>query len=191
MLAEIASTRTQVLTQGYWDVRVQFLRLHDFFSPVAPLDEASVNPALPFNYGPLHLVLAAAGVLTIALPGQPSGRRGHLLLALALVLIASFMMLPESFPVWHIAPELRYAQYPWRLFGVALLGMALLAGASVDWLAHWPRARLAAAGVLIFGLVASLFVYQFPRPYLQFEESPSAFLRYETSFRALRHDGGQ
>ena len=188
--AEIASTRTQVLTQGYWDVRVHFLRLYDFFSSVAPLDEQAVNPELPFNFGPLHLLLAGAGALTAVLPGLPPGRRGHLLLALALVLIASFMMLPESYPIWRVAPALQYAQYPWRLFGVALLGMALLAGAAVDWLARWPRARLTAAGVLVFGLVVSPFVYQFPRPFLQFEESPSAFLRYETGFRAIGTTGG-
>ncbi len=189
-VADMAIARTQVLTQGNWDVRVHFIRLHDFFAAVTPLDDRAVIPALPFNYGALHLLLAGAGALTAVLPGLRPGRRGHLLLALGLVLVASFMMLPESYPIWRSVSVLRYAEYPWRLFGVALLGMALLAGAAVDWLARWPRGQLAAASILVFGLVLSLFVYQFPRPFLQFEESPSAFLRYETSFRAMGTTGG-
>ena len=190
MAAEIAATRVHVLIQGYWDVRLHFLRLHDFFSAVTPLDDRAVNPPLPFTYGPLPLILAGAGALTALLPGQRPGRRGHLLFATGLVLAASFMMLPESYPVWHTVFLLKFAQYPWRVFGVALLGMALLAGAAVDWLARWPPLQRIAAGLLVCGLVLSVFVYQFPRPFLQFEESPAGLLHYETGFRALGTTGG-
>jgi len=190
VVAEVTYTRTQVLTQGYWDVRLHFLHLHDFFASVAPPDGRAVNPALPFNYGPLHLLLAGAGALAAMRPGLRPGRRGHLLFALALLLSASFMMLPDSYPLWRSESVLRYAEYPWRLFGIALLGAALLAGAAVDWLARWPRIRRTAAGALVLGLVLGLFVYQFPRPFLQFEESPAAFLRYETTFRAVGTTAG-
>ena len=193
---DVSFARTQVLTRGLWDVRVHFVRLHDLLAGLKPLDDRAVIPALPFNYGPVHLALAGAGALTAILPGQRPGRRGHLLFALGLALAASFLMLPESYPVWRAMPLLKFAEYPWRLFGVALLGVALLTGAAIDWLGRWPRlqmqgaAQRIAAGVLVAGLVLSLLVYQFPRPFLQFTESPAAFLRYETSFRAVGTTAG-
>ena len=189
-LAELRFARAQVLTQGHWDVRVHFIRLRDFFAAALPLDARAVNPPVPFNYGPLHLPLAALGFSTIFLPRQARGRRGHLLLAAGCVLFASFMMLPESYPVWRIAGPLRYAEYPWRIFGVALLGVSLLAGAAMDWLRRWPLAQRGAALLLILAVPISLMVYQFPRPFYQVDESPAGFLAYETAFRALGTTAG-
>lgn len=189
-IGEMPFTRAQVLTQGHWDVRVHFIRLHDLFAGSPALDARADNPSLPFNFGPLHLPLAALGLATVFLPGQARSRRAHLVMAAVLVVLASFMMLPQSYPVWQAVSPLQFAEYPWRIFGVALLGVSLLAGAALEWLRRWPKWQAAAAALLVLAIPASLMVYQFPRPFLRPVETPAAFLEYETAFRAIGTTAG-
>ena len=138
-VGEMRFTRTQVLTQGYWDVREHFLQAGEFLAESPLLDDRAANPSMPFNFGRLHLILAGLGVLTLLRRSRRPLLRFHILFALAAVLIAAFMMLPASYEIWRVVPLIKYVEYPWRLYGVAFLGSSLLAGP------HWrgssaPRA---------------------------------------------------
>jgi hypothetical protein len=187
---EMRFTRAQVLTQGHWDVRVHFLRAEQFVAESPPLDDRAANPPLPFNFGRLHLVLAGLGALTLLRrPTRPLWRF-HILFALAAVLIAAFMMLPVSYEVWRIVPLIKYAEYPWRLYGVAFLGSSLLVGASLAWLERAPRLQLASGTAAMVGLILATAVYQFPRTFLQVGATPRDYLVYESAFRAVGTTAG-
>jgi hypothetical protein len=74
-------------------------------------------------------VLAAAAAYYVA-KSSAIPRRLHYALLIALGVMSLFMMLPLSRPLWLLAPELHFVQFPWRYavpFGVAfsfLLGAA-------------------------------------------------------------------
>jgi hypothetical protein len=189
-VGEMASTQTQVLTQGHWDVRVHFLRAGDFVARSSLLDDRAANPPLPFNFGWLHLALAGLGALTLLRPPSRPLYRFHIAFALAVAGISAWMMLPASYPLWRVAPLIRYAEYPWRLFGIAFLGSSLLAGGSLAWLERMPRLQLAAGTAAMVGLIVATAGYQFPRPFLQAGATPRDYLAYETAFRAVGTTAG-
>jgi len=189
-IGEMAYTRAQVLTQGHWDVSLHFLRLADFFAPSPLLDGRAANPPLPFNFGRLHLVLAAVGAAVLFKRGLPQITRLHLAFALGGLLVAAFMMLPASLLVWRIVPAIRFAEYPWRLYGVAFLCSSFLAGASMVWLERFARVRLAATAILVIALILAAAPYRFPRPFLNVQDTPGQYLVYEKVFRALGTTAG-
>jgi hypothetical protein len=189
-MGEMADIRTQVLTQGHWDVRVHFLRAWEYVARSPLLDDRAANPTLPFNFGWLHLALAGLGVLTLLRPPARPHWRFHIVFSLAVVLLSAFMMLPPSYPVWRVVPFIKYAEYPWRLFGIAFLGSSLLAGSSLAWLERRPRLQLAAGTAAVVGLIVATAGYQFPRPFLQVGETPRDYLAYEEAFRAVGTTAG-
>ncbi len=94
-------------------------------------------------------------------------------------------MLPGSLPVWRGVPLLRYTEYPWRVFGPALLLSALLAGASLSWLDAWPGLRSVVAAIAALVLIVSVGAYQFPRPFLALPPTDRGYLAFETAFRSI------
>ncbi|MCL4368657.1 MAG: 6-pyruvoyl-tetrahydropterin synthase-related protein [Actinobacteria bacterium] len=78
-------------------------------------------------------------------------------------LTAALMMLPISMPAWEGSAFLALAQFPWRWLGIAGLGIALLAGATMRLaLARWPalaRGALAAAALLFIVIGAFPMLY--------------------------------
>jgi hypothetical protein len=187
---EMRFTRAQVLTQGYWDVREHFVRAGQLLAESPALDDRAANPPMPFNFGRLHLALAVLGALTVLRRSRRPLWRFQILFALALALISAFMMLSASYPIWRVVPLIKYAEYPWRLFGVAFLGSSLLVGASATWLERAPRVQLAAATVAMVALILSVAVYQFPRAFLQAGATPREYLVYENAFRAVGTTAG-
>jgi hypothetical protein len=189
-VGEMRFTRTQVLTQGYWDVREHFLRADQFLAESPLLDDRAANPSMPFNFGRLHLVLAGLGALTLLRRSRRPLWRFHIVFALAVVLIAAFMMLPASTEIWRVVPLIKYVEYPWRLYGVAFLGSSLLVGASLAWLERTPRLQLAAGTAAMVGLILATAVYQFPRTFVQAGATPRDYLVYENAFRAVGTTAG-
>jgi hypothetical protein len=134
-----------------------FLAWTDLVALPQTADPAQVNPAIPFTFGLLPLLLAALNLL----PGQ-NGRIAtsrvatthRLALALLLGLFTLFM-LPLSLPLWDRLPLVEFIQFPWRLLGPASLLLAVLAGAGVARLpSRWrePGAVLSSAAILLVAL---------------------------------------
>jgi hypothetical protein len=83
--------------------------------------------------------------------------------ALTLVtLVAFFMMVPLSRPVWAVVPFLKEVQFPWRWLAVASLGCSILSAASLPGIydlakSKWRPLAILAAGCLIIGLSLTMF----------------------------------
>jgi hypothetical protein len=105
-------------------------------------------------------VLAAAAAYYVA-RSSAIPRRLHYVLLIALGVMSLFMMLPLSRPLWLLAPELHFVQFPWRYavpFGVAfsfLLGAA--AGRS-------NKLAILAVGLFIFAGPSAKILLAIERP---------------------------
>ncbi len=129
---------------------------------IQPLDSRAANPNVPLTLGVVTLILAGLGlvagiVAALKSPAQSPDNRpppveglpvyrlpppDYLILFFALVTAgAIFMILPASRPVWETFSILQVAEFPWRILGLANLGLAFLAGAAVLLLPQkirWP-----------------------------------------------------
>ncbi|MCK6625601.1 MAG: glycosyltransferase family 39 protein [Anaerolineae bacterium] len=158
---------------------VRYPHWSEMFAWVAPLDARAANPYVPLSLGLVTIILAALGFLA-GVRGQGSGVRGqgpgaggqqtsnlylpssilHLLSSIffaAVALTAIFLALPISRPVWEIITILQVAEFPWRMLGLANLGLAVLAGGATLWLPTKLRWPLTATCLLLqIGAVAPL-----------------------------------
>jgi hypothetical protein len=124
---------------------------------IQPLDARAANPYAPLTLGVITLILAALGLVAAIVLGQGLGARGRktlhsqpptpapsllaILFFAVIATAAAFMSLPVSRPVWETVSILQVAEFPWRMLGLANLGLAFLAGGAVFWLPaklRWP-----------------------------------------------------
>ncbi len=183
-LLETRETQVGVLTQGYFRVTEHFISLSEQLAATPWMDERAANPTLPFNAGRVQLLLAAAGALLLLRPGIGRVRRGHLLFALAAAAAAGFLMLAPSLPIWEWVPFMAFAEFPTRLYGLACIPTALLAGAALGWLDGQRRAQAIAALLAVFALVLAVVNLQFPRSFLPVRASTAGLQGYEADFSA-------
>lgn len=112
---------------------IRYPYLPELLAWISPLDARAANPHIPLALGWMTLALVAVGVV-----GWFIWRRwevgGYVLFFGAMAGVSIFLTLPVSRPVWELVPPLQVAQFPWRLFGVTNLGLAMLAGAAIFWL---------------------------------------------------------
>lgn len=122
-------------------------------SPV--LDRALANPQVPHTLGVAHVGLSVLTLLTVPFVRRLNQReRLHLLFGWSMLIVAVFMMLPLSTPVWERAPFVAYNQFPWRFRTVAGLATAVLVGLA----AHWMLRRLPRLGGLAFPALLLLMI---------------------------------
>jgi hypothetical protein len=79
-----------------------------------------------------------------------------------LTILAFFMMLPPSRPVWDVVPFLKEVQFPWRWLTVASMLGALLGAASLPSLREmaktkWRPVALLAAGCFVIAISLTMF----------------------------------
>jgi hypothetical protein len=133
---------------------------------IQPLDFRAANPYVPLSLGLVTLGLAGLGLSAGLLINfkeksraelQPaSSPRQRLALTIFFALIAAgavVMALPLSRPAWELVEILQVAEFPWRMLGLANLGLALLAGAAILWLPQRFR-RLATGSCIALQLLA-------------------------------------
>lgn len=184
-LAETRYTQVHALTQGFYDVAAHVLRPQEILADSPVLDLGAINPAMPYNYGRMLLLLAVIGALAVISPGPGGSRRLHLVVAACGLLAVTFMFLPQSLPVWRSVPFLNLAEFPARYYGVGFICAALLAGGAMLWLQSRPRLLLASMAAAIVGLILAVAVYQFPRAFLAPDVTERGFLVYEKDSEAL------
>ena len=90
----------------------------------------------------------------ISLPRSPL-----ILFFAAIAALAIYLSLPGSRPIWERVAILQVAEFPWRMLGLANLGLAFLAGAAMLWLPPKLRPLLAAFCLLIQGLAVAPYLY--------------------------------
>ena len=186
-LGENATTQVQALTQGFFDVGSHFVRWRELLASTPLLDERATNPPMPFNFGSVHLALLGLGALSLFYRVDRRNHRAqsHLVFALLLGGLFTFLLLPATLPIWRALPPLAFVEFPTRCFGVILLCTAFVAGGASQWLPTTPRWRMTSLLVLICALMVAVAPYQFPRPFLQPQLTPTGYLAYEQRSNTL------
>ena len=163
--AFIERTYTRAQTEIYLVKSPFFVRFPHWSELLAwlqPLDERAANPYVPLSLGVITVGLAGVGFCLalgwaitsakeeVRLPTVDSDLRpravAFLLLFFGLVAGAAiFMALSISRPIWELVEILQVAEFPWRMLGLANLGLAVLAGAAIKFVPlklRWPVTTL-------------------------------------------------
>ncbi|HVZ58485.1 MAG TPA: 6-pyruvoyl-tetrahydropterin synthase-related protein, partial [Patescibacteria group bacterium] len=82
---------------------------------------------LSFELGKIHVLLGVIGIL-LAVFFSKTKKRGLALLSGGGLVLAIFLMLPVSKPLWDNLPFMKYLQFPWRYLQAALFFLSLLGG---------------------------------------------------------------
>ncbi|MGB9299190.1 MAG: 6-pyruvoyl-tetrahydropterin synthase-related protein [Anaerolineae bacterium] len=182
-LVETPLVKLDRLRQDYFDFRQHFVTLWEILSPSAVPDSSSLNPVWLLNLGTTWVALDCLGLAGLALGAVRRGHRRQVAFFGVMLVVSVFMTLPISTSLWEHVPLLAFTQFPWRFLGTAILGAAVLAGASACLWARLPWRRLEAAMValsLLF-IVMAAFVHLYAVwPPTNLEElSPSDVVRHE------------
>ncbi len=186
---------------------VRFPHWRELVAWIQPLDARAANPYVPLTLGVVTLVLAGLGLLAglrlwlkqageqeskgvderqNSTPLPPCPPAPLLILFFALIAAgAIFLTLSLSRPIWEAITLLQVAEFPWRMLGLANLGLAFLAGAAM--LLPPPRYRRPVTGlclVIQLGAVAPLL---YPiTPFTQYGELTLADqINYERSSQSI------
>ena len=144
---------------------------------VQPLDARAANPYVPLTLGIVTLTLAGLGLVAAGWlwwqaknrdplrPQKNCDDQPPLRLLLSMVFFfgavaaaAIFLSLSPSRPIWETITILQVAQFPWRLLGLANLGLATLAGAGMTlYQQHRDRFSLIWLLLLLFSVWPLLY----------------------------------
>jgi len=182
LFAEKSFTIVDEITSGYFDFRLHFLFIRQFFTAAWGYTGSTYGPedGISFHLG--RAVLAMAIVATFCAVGKLLRHKSYhkfqlstfmklekkslLILFTSLALAVSlFFTLGRSTVVWESVPFLAYIQFPWRFLTIATVFISMLAGfwlstlRSFFW--RWTALLL---GILL--IVGTQFSYHQPAGYL-------------------------
>jgi hypothetical protein len=180
---------------------VRFLSWSELFAWPQALDVRAANPWVPFSLGPAALLLGGLGLLALV-TNKSTGRQVdksmiqrvsesadplahyHGLFFFSLLALSVFMVLPASNWFWANIPFLAVGEFPWRLLGLANLGLAFLGGASIGWASPPTRGALAGGATLVVLLSSVVYLYPF-RPFVRYGETLADMAGYELASQAI------
>jgi hypothetical protein len=156
-LEQSAVNLSTLIGEGdHFDFRTHFLSLSTLLGMAPRLDWGASEAHFVFNLGLAQWLLGLLGVITLLTGRTAHGRHLAYFAVAAAGLI--FMMLPLSTWLWELVPLLPFMQFPWRLLGVTVILLAVLAGAGLAGLSQlvpkWWQNKLAAAAVGLTLLLA-------------------------------------
>ncbi len=182
--------------QGSYGYRGHFVYLSQLLDPFWGYgysdDLTGPNDGLSFQLGVAGVVLA----LTAAVIGlrRKSPQRSLTGFFLAATLLSLAAMLPLAAPLWDAIGPAALLQFPWRLLGIASLGLSILAGAAVasllweaarrDNAAQAAAAQAPAAAVLALTVVLASLPFTQPQytDITPIDESALSIIRFETTY---------
>ena len=186
---------------------VRFPHWSELVAWIQPLDARAANPYVPLTLGVVTLVLAGLGLLAgiwlwLKQAGE-QGRKGaegqsfvsHLpprspapLLIFFFALVAAgavFLTLSVSRPIWETFSILQVAEFPWRMLGLANLGLAFLAGAALLLAPARYRRPVTGLGLAIQLVAVAPLLYPVT-PFTQYGEPALADqINYERSSQSI------
>ena len=155
-----------------FDFHTHFLSPAEWLAWPAPARSDGSIPDLVNTVGPIHALLAAAGLLGILRLARRDRRLLMPLVFFGAVLAAALLMtLPLSAPIWEGIGLLGSLQFPHRFLELAAPAMAVLAGASIAALPG--RLRPWASLVACMALVISAVPFLYPRPQPPIDPNPT------------------
>lgn len=87
-----------------------------------------VADGLSFKIGKIHLLVGFLGVLGFFFFKKDNKLRTLILLSVFYFLLATFLTLEISKPVWEALPFMAYIQYPWRFLSLIIFFVSFLSG---------------------------------------------------------------
>lgn len=107
-----------------------FVEFFQLFSPRWGMGASVPGPddQVSFQLGAVPVVLSLVAVVSLLIRRKDRAFRLIVFFA-ALVLVAAFLMLEASAPLWQTLPLVRVVQFPWRLLTLTVFSMAFLCGA--------------------------------------------------------------
>lgn len=164
-LADRIQVRVDAVRQGLFTFHSRYLFLHlwqvfSFQSPI--LDSRAGNTPLSLltaNFGAASFLACGVGFAS-SLFGNQKARRVWAIMGCAFALITIALTLSISEPLWNSITWLQLIPFPYRLLGIATLGVLPASAAAVD---VWPKGRrVVPASVLVLASFVVLFPYAFP-----------------------------
>lgn len=183
--------------QGSYGYRGHFVYLSQLLDPFWGFgysdDLAGPNDGLSFQLGIAGVALAVTAAVVGLRRGSP--QRGTTGFFLAATLASLAMMLPLAAPLWDAVGPAALLQFPWRLLGLASLGLAILGGAAVASLL-WARpagdeaagsaaaAQASAGAILGLAIVLASLAFAVPQytDIQPIDESEASIIRFETTY---------
>lgn len=166
----------------YFDFRIHFLYLRQFFQPNWGFGGSEYGPNDPvtffLGYGQI-LSLLLTIFLIFFLSFQVVIKKNKLdkknlyfiLGIMILFLIVIFLTLPWSEFFWHSIAPLRFAQFPWRFLGIGSFLLSMIAGWSLQQTRQYHTLNIIAVIVLLSTLLLNL---RFVHPE-EFLDNPSDY----------------
>ncbi|MDD3825942.1 MAG: hypothetical protein PHY79_08210 [Anaerolineae bacterium] len=107
-----------------------FVEFFQLFSPRWGMGASVPGPddQVSFQLGAVPVVLGLVAVASLLIRRKDRAFRLIAFFA-ALVVVAAFLMLEASAPLWQTLPLVRVVQFPWRLLTLTVFSMAFLCGA--------------------------------------------------------------
>jgi hypothetical protein len=107
-----------------------FVEFFQLFSPRWGMGASVPGPddQVSFQLGAVPVVLGLVAVASLLIRRKDRAFRLIAFFA-ALVVVATFLMLEASAPLWQTLPLVRVVQFPWRLLTLTVFSMAFLCGA--------------------------------------------------------------
>jgi hypothetical protein len=178
--------------QGSYGYRGHFVYLSQLLDPLWGYgysdDLTGPNDGLSFQLGMASVALAATAAVVGLRRGSPQRGRTGFFLAATLASLA--MMLPLAEPLWDAVGPAALIQFPWRLLGLASLGLSILGGAAVASLL-WARpagneaaAQAPAGAILGLAIVLASLAFAVPQytDIAPLDESELSIIRFETTY---------
>jgi hypothetical protein len=148
-LAERGAVQLAGNLTGYFDYAGHFRTALELVFHTPVVEYGIDGSAAPWSAGLLQIVFALTGVaagLTVV------RRRGYTAFWLIAALVATFMMLSASQPLWRTIEPLAFAQFPWRWLSVQALALAMLAAP----IGALRGGRVLAAGAVVVLVAAAM-----------------------------------
>ncbi|MFZ2360745.1 MAG: hypothetical protein WA040_15500 [Anaerolineae bacterium] len=176
--------------QGSYGYRGHFVYLSQWLDPFWGYgysdDPTGPNDGLSFQLGIAGVVLALTAAVIGLRRGSP--QRGLTGFFLAATFISLAAMLPLAVPLWDAVGPAALIQFPWRLLGIASLGLSVLAGAAVATLLGArpavATAQAPAAAILALAVVLASLPFTLPQvtDITPIDESELSIIRFETTY---------
>lgn len=133
-IVEAKYTKVNTLTSGTNDFHLHFVEIGQLWdSPWGFAGSAyGLADGMSFKIGKLHLIVAAASLVSLILAYFYQRKSKYLFLAAVFAAgsaISFYMTTSFSTPVWEVLPVFKFVQYPWRFLTFGLFFICILAGA--------------------------------------------------------------
>ncbi len=182
-LVEKNYIKVEQWTSGSYNYLDHFVYFSQFFSPMWGYGYAGVGLADGFSYqlGIVGIVLVSFAMTKIYY--QKIKNRGLALFFLISTGVTILLMSPLAAPIWQIIPLAMLIQFPWRLLGIAIFTMSVMAGALLSPISDSESPNQSQLYVLFLIVVLASFPYTLP----QYTEIPA---EAETPLAVVNWDKG-